>query len=329
MTGVKYPDLYEDFVSVLDLSNLNIGFILSFACVLRTNYYIDLLFATLGPMVVLAVLAGTYTLAIKRNRASQEAIRTVKRRHLSMAIFVVFLIYSSVSHTIFQAFGCEQLDDDIWYLRADYSLECGTSEYDTFMAYAIVMVLVYPIGIPAVFSWWLFQNRSMLRHPSSQSVDAHKVELLRDIWEPYNRSVFYFEIVEYARRVVLTGFSVFIYPGSAAQVAIVLLLSTFFWLIFEVLSPYRTLVDTWLYRTGNCIVFLGMYLALLLKVDVSSEDRHSQDVFSGILIAAHVGLMIAVVLQSTLWLMKPEITEDELPRSVFSLKRHALSGEEA
>ncbi|CAN0538822.1 unnamed protein product, partial [Ectocarpus sp. 12 AP-2014] len=49
VAGVEYPGAYQDFLSVVDVVNLDLGFILSFACVYDTNFYDRLLMATIGP----------------------------------------------------------------------------------------------------------------------------------------------------------------------------------------------------------------------------------------------------------------------------------------
>lgn len=298
MTGVEYPDLYQDFISIIDVVNMNIGFLLSLACIVSTDYHERLLFATLGPIGILSGMAVLYVVAMKRNAHSLAASRVVKRKFLSLTLFIVFFVHSSVSHTIFQAFMCEAMDDGKTYLMADYTLECTTNRHRGFMAYAALMVIVYPIGIPASFSWWLLRNRHTLSIQTDSSSYSGGLLALKDLWDPYKPHRFYFEIIEYARRIALTGLSVFIYPGSSAQVAIVLLLSVAFALLSEALSPFRNARDAWLYRVGSCITYLSMYLALLLKVDVSDEDSKSQVVFSGVLIVAHVCLMLAIVWES-------------------------------
>lgn len=320
ITGVQYPALYEDFLSILDLVNLNIGFILSLSCVLCTDHYERLLFATLGPIFVLSCLMVLHAMAMERNSHSPAAERKVKRKFLAVATFIVFFVYSSASHTIFQTFVCETLDDDKEYLRADYSLECTTTRHKIFEAYAAVMVAIYPIGIPAFFSWWFFKNRHVLTDPSHPLLSSDEITALRDLWDPYKPHRFYYEIVEYVRRIALTGLSVFFYPGSSAQVAIVLFLAVLFTLLSEVLSPFREKRDAWLYRAGNCITYLSMYLALLLKVDVSDEDDQSQGVFSALLIMANIGLVLAIVSQSVYWVTGglPEVRPKVGPRPTRS-----------
>lgn len=317
MTGVKYPALYDYFISLIDLVNLNLGYILSLACILETDYHDRLLFATIGPMILLTALAGLYVIARSRNKHSPKALREVKRRYASVVLFVLFLVYSSISHTIFQAFVPHKLDNGIQYLRADYRVIYDSGEHRAFMVYAAAMAIVYPIGIPATFAWWLWRHRDVLMAMPRKGEDPEEVRILRDLWEPYKPRRFYYEILEYLRRVSLTGISAFIYPGSAAQVSIVFLIAVFFTLLFEMLSPFAKPLDAWLYRSGNCLVLVSMYMALLLKVDVSRDDSGSQEVFSSLLIGLHVGLVCVAVLQPLLWPSKgTQMAAPVVPRTV-------------
>lgn len=164
IAGNAYPDVYEDFMFKLSFINVDIGFFVSSSCVLRTNFYHRLLFATILSLLILLVLAGTYRVAKNRNKRSETAFLEVKRKHLSVALFVVFFIYSPASFTIFQTFVCDQLDDGVSYLRADYSLRCSASQHASFVKFAVFMVLVYPIGVPLVACVWLANNHRDLKH---------------------------------------------------------------------------------------------------------------------------------------------------------------------
>ncbi|CAN0076684.1 unnamed protein product, partial [Ectocarpus sp. 13 AM-2016] len=298
VAGVEYPGAYKDFLSVIDVVNLDLGFILSLACVYDTDFYDRLLLTTICPAVVLGLLGCTYLVARRRNRHSQEAMGVVKHRHLSVALFIMFVIYATVSYTIFETFVCDLLDDGNSYLRADYSLTCDTETHTAYRVYAGLMILVYPVGIPCVFGWWLFKHRHELTQEGRERRAALKPAA--DLWEPYKPSTYYYEVVECFRRIALTGFAVFIYPDSSAQVAIVLLLAIVFMVVSELLSPFARPIEMWLYRTGHYVVFASMYLALLLRVDVSDERNQSQEVFSGVLVIAHAAMLLVVVLQGLL-----------------------------
>lgn len=120
---------------MVDVVNLDFGFMLSFACVYNTDFYDRLLIVTLGPLAVLSVLGLTYMIARRRNRyCGEEAMAIVKNRHLSIALFVLFIIYATVSHNVFETFACDDSLDGVKnYLRVDYSLECNTDQHTAYM----------------------------------------------------------------------------------------------------------------------------------------------------------------------------------------------------
>lgn len=297
MVDVVYPDAYEQFLSVLNVVNFDIGLVPSISCVMSVNFYGRLLFATLAPIAVLGVLGLTYTVARSRNRDSPAGLQASRSKHLSLALFVVFAVYSNVSYTVLQTYDCEDLDNES-YLRADYGLKCSTSVHTAWKVYAGLMIFVYPVGVPAIFAWWLFSNRrDLVKVGSDDATGSDRLQPMKDLWQPYKPRRYYYEVVECGRRITLTGMGVFLYPGSAAQVALEVVLAAVFMVISEMLSPFVDPMDAWLYRSGTWIVFLSMYLALLLKLDASDEDSESQEVFAKLLIAANAGLVLAVVVQ--------------------------------
>lgn len=334
MVNVVYPDVYQRFLSALNLVNFNLGFILSISCVIDTNFYGRLFVATIGPLVVLGALAATYAVSRSRNRHSPVGIQAAKRKHLSIALFFVFVIYSSVSFTIFQTFACEPLDNGV-YLRADYSLTCSTGVHTAMKVYAGLMIVVYPIGIPAVFTWWLVTNRHDLLKvgvPGSSSEGAETLDHLqpmRDLWAPHKPNRYYFEVVECCRRIALTGLAVFLRPGSAAQAALEVVLAAMFIQVSSKLSPFVDPLDAWLYGVGTWVVFFSMFLALLLKVDASDEDSQSQKVFAKLLITAHVGMILMVMVQAVLSVRRGLVTMQDQPAANRSFRCSTIAQDRA
>ena len=307
MVNVQYPPAYENFLAALDVVNLNLGSILSLSCVVETSFYARLTLVTIAPMGVLGVLAITYRGAMSRNGHSTRAKQMAKNKHLSVGLFLLFIMYSSVSYTIFQTFACDSLDSGVTHLRADYNLECWTKTHVAFVTYAGFMILAYPVGIPAVFAWALYINRDGIKRvagSNDRSLVPPEPEAIKDLWAPYKRSRYYYEVIECGRRIALTGLAVFIYPGSTAQVAMETLLAVVFFSISEILSPFAEPLDAWLYRSGTWAIFLNMYLALLLKMDNADDGNHSQDVFAGLLIAAHVGMVLIVITNALISALK-------------------------
>ena len=70
---------------------------------------------------------------------------------------LLFLIYPSTCTAIFSAFPCKELDDGSMWLRADLLIDCASDAHKGMMAYAGVMVLVFPLGAPALYGYLLFK----------------------------------------------------------------------------------------------------------------------------------------------------------------------------
>ena len=96
---------------------------------MKTDFHDRLLISTLGPLGALGALGVCFRVAACRNREAPEALERIRRKNLSLALLVTFLVYSSVSSTIFRMFACEELDDGGDYLRADYSIMCNSSKH--------------------------------------------------------------------------------------------------------------------------------------------------------------------------------------------------------
>ena len=59
--------------------------------------------------------------------------------------------------TVLQFFSCQQLGDNFFVLRYSQTTECFTPDYEAFRPYAIVCVLLYPVGVPLLFLGWLWR----------------------------------------------------------------------------------------------------------------------------------------------------------------------------
>ena len=181
------------------------------------------------------------------------------------------------------------------------------------------MIFLYPVGIPVLYGIVLFGNREVLKENHRRSGLSADLELTADLWNSYKPERYYYEIVECARRVTLTGVVVFIFPFTAAQVAITLLLSFAFLVVSESLDPYASFWDTLMSRVGHMVVFLSMFQALLIKVDVTEERSESQEIFGEVLLTVHVGMVAAVIAEAVMTLRsfcgRPSPEETAEPRS--------------
>ncbi|CBJ48858.1 polymorphic Outer membrane protein G/I family [Ectocarpus siliculosus] len=316
VANVTYPDVYKRFLDGLDVFNFDLSWVLSAGCIFDIDFHDRLLASTVSPVIGLLFLAGTYAAAVSMNRGKAESLQVIWNKHVSLVLLLTFLIYSSVSATLFKAFVCEELEDGTNYLRADYTIDCDSSKHKAFQVYAGFMVVVYVVGIPALYAFLLFRDRHVLKDHHADREQTARTTSTSDLWKPYKPSVFYYEVIECGRRVLLAGVVVFIFPNTAAQIAITLMMAFAFVMVSEGLAPFASKWDAWLNRTGHTVVFVSMYIALLLKVDVSGERAGSQRVYEIVLVAAHACMILAVMTETFVltWSLKVEQRQEPTTR---------------
>lgn len=296
VANVTYPGVYQQFLGGIDVLNFDLGWVVSTGCIADLDFHDRLIVSTTAPLIGMGIIGVAYALARRKYRDSNAALDKARRKHLFMVLLLTFLVYSSVSSTLFQMFACDELDDDKIYLRADYRIQCDSSKHHALQVYAAFMILLYTGGVPSLYAALLFRSRKVLIKIDRE--DDSTARSISALWAAYKPHRYYFELIECARRIMLAGILVFIYPNTATQVAVTLMMAVFFMVVYEVIAPYESRWDAWINRAGQAIVCTSVYVALLLKVDVSDKRASSQKVFEDILVVAHVCMVLVVVVEA-------------------------------
>ena len=164
------------------------------------------------------------------------------RRFVYAFLLVSFAILPSVTTTIFAMFACENIDpnneDNLpdYYLIADLSIECSSDRYKTGQNFAIFMIFVYPIGVPAFYFYQLYRRRFAIMYREVVSNKESTIDLSSDLmvyeflFRYYTPAYWYFEVVETARRLILTAVISVTYSGSNLQIFVSIIFSFSFYL---------------------------------------------------------------------------------------------------
>ena len=72
---------------------------------------------------------------------------------------LAFLLYPGLTTKIFDAFVCRELGPDHAVLAVDYSIDCGSTRYASIHAIAIVLMILWPFGLPALLLLKLWKAR--------------------------------------------------------------------------------------------------------------------------------------------------------------------------
>ncbi|MEP2987842.1 MAG: hypothetical protein ABJO88_02695 [Parasphingorhabdus sp.] len=271
--------------------NVDVGYFL-FGCIFRLNFFHHLVLSTMGPLVVLPVLGCAYVQRKMNINLCENALRVVRHRLISAAIFVIAFAYASATFTILQTFSCDRLDNGIAYLRADYSLTCSTPLHKVYQAYAGVMMGVYAIAIPGLMFWWLLRNRKDLQSEHRQSMPH--LRPFRQIWMAYTPSRYYYEVIECARRIFYAGSAILGMGGRRMQLIVGLPFSV----VLEVINPFENAFDVALYRWGTGIILGSTFVALL------AGDEHLADGSDNLILVLSDALLFAnLVMAATVFVI--------------------------
>ncbi|KAG5179621.1 hypothetical protein JKP88DRAFT_326159 [Tribonema minus] len=351
ITGAPLPDVYARFVAVLDFVNFDLSWLFSAGCVWDTSFYDRLLLATLVPLGIVAALIAARALAQRRRRrgaARRGGVRAAVHRLLvdkfwPLVLCFTFLIFSTTSTIVFQAregltFACDDVaGTGKSYLRADYAVECGTPQHYRYSLFSMLMIAVYPIGIPALYAVMLWRHRAdfaarrarcrggdgggssgltaglSVRYDSEQQQVAPAAEprALRALapahlelssteflWRPYRPEYYYWEVLECFRRLLLTGVLVFIRPGTPAQSAYACVFAYCSAVAYLRYAPHAGAADAAVYTGGASILFLSMFVALSIQADFAGTDTSGAAAVSALLIILNTLLVAASVTQA-------------------------------
>ena len=212
VANVQYPHVYQVFLDGVKLFDFDLGWMLSASCLVHYDFHSRLLFTTVGPVVFIVLLGMTYKVTERRNRQSLARVRHVQHKHLSAVLLLTFFLYANVSSILFQTFSCEHLENGKFYLRADYLIECDSTKHMTLQVYAGFMMVLYTLGIPAFYATLLVRNRDVLGKDETCCDNCAHVRPTSSLWMLYKPAMFYFELIECARRALLADVVVFFNP---------------------------------------------------------------------------------------------------------------------
>lgn len=146
------------------------------------NFTTIFVFATITPLIVIVILADSYIIGKKINSSSESAMREVWCKHQVTVLFVAFVAYSPASYKIFHTFGCDDLDDGA-YLRADYSIFCLTPRHSWYKVYALIMMGVHPVAIPAAVTGLMISRRCDFVRSDRETM--LQLKPLNSLWAAY------------------------------------------------------------------------------------------------------------------------------------------------
>jgi len=101
--------------------------------------------------------------------AEGETNRTYGQSIMYLILFVTFLVLAGNSTTLLHYFNCRSFPEapggERRFLVTDYSIDCDSSRYKSHVPFVVLMILLYPLGIPALYFAMLWSKKHLLSDP--------------------------------------------------------------------------------------------------------------------------------------------------------------------
>ena len=140
-----------------------------------------------------------------------------------------------------------------------------TTHYDELVTFASWMVALWPMGVPLVFSLLLWRARKAISGASAPTAFAGAIGIL---YREYDRRVFWWELVELVRRLVLVGFLQFI-PDSYAMLRLLVAIwtSIVYLSLVLIVRPFKRDDDNALAITAASLLLATFFAGQLIYLN--------------------------------------------------------------
>ena len=308
--GVKFPLQFTNFLSALNFVSFNIFVFIPLGCLSTTptNFYYELTGITVGVGLVFTAL-----MIMDRITPASNTF------YFSAGLTLLFFMLPSVSTTVLTTLACEKFQDiDTSYLKVDLSITCKgedgfvSANRQFWVWYARFMILVYPIGIPLFFATLLHIHRRDIcpwieehgfyyvifhhhdwddntievvneKRGSDDPHDnpAQHLVFLTGAYEPH---MYWFEVFECLRRLLLSSFLILVDPGSSVQIVVAIIICLIAIKFYSFYNPFVEDSDDHLAEASQWQTFFVFFAALLIRLDATDETPQAQLMLSVLLI---------------------------------------------
>eukprot|EP01043_Picozoa_sp_COSAG02_P029764 COSAG02_NODE_1866_length_10601_cov_9.335841_5_plen_1042_part_00 len=323
--NLVFPPQQQQAMSVAALFTLDLRRMLpAFDC-LGWSWYAKWSLLTLGlPAVGFVCILARFLWHLRTDRV-HAFVQASK-----WAFLLITVLYPQVSQRLFMALRCRQLGQDLAVLEADYTITCtGNAHYQHVHALALVLVVLWPFGIPGLIAWelrrqwrasevlWNRRHSETSASPQQERSSAlesepRQVTVATTLHEfhykriqatfdfctrDYRAEVFWFEPVDMVRKLGLTGLLQLVRRGSGEQVMVGCVLSFMAFGLTMKLQPYREPEANVLKALVDFQIFVSFLCAFILRVlaAVPTFESLGAHFYGDLLVASFVVVLIAAV----------------------------------
>jgi hypothetical protein len=270
--NVPYPYSYLNVMEKLQFISVDFTKALPGPCIFGPGYGFTSKLYTMGSLAVV-IYAGSWKLVKFSAGESPESPRPWAKKAVSWLPTVLFLVYPGFSAFFFDALKCQTISTTRYLVAADLSMKCEGGHYNWLRVFSIVFVVLWDFGLPAMAIFLLWPERgNLLQGQKPRGFREHLI----DFYTPYKPQFWFFESVEYGRKLLLVGVVPAI-SGDLIGAVIALLITVAHLLLLTAVCPYAHKSDQFVAVCSNTLLFIVILLSVLLKMDAAYIAKEAAD----------------------------------------------------
>lgn len=297
--NVGYPTLYVQIMtSISSFLSLDIYAIFPMLCFTdkRINLHMQTLQVyTLGPILFSVVLKLIYELRKRQIPEDHYHARLdLFNSYMFVWLFTTFICFTPCSDAIFRTFSHENFDDGTCFLTSDYSTRCHEDRFIYQLILASLFIVVYPIGIPALYFVLLYANHAaidpvvpelgerarMEKHGDEfvhvaiamRSKPEVGIQWLSFLFDSYEPAMWWWELFECARRLCLTSGFLLLGRSAVTQSIVGFLICLLCLKLYTMFAPYVFDDDDTLAEVSQWATLAVLFSTLLISTEVISAS---------------------------------------------------------
>ena len=251
----------------------------------------QLIFGAVLPYVIIALgIVGIYAAQVLarsgctgKHRGSEESyLRTanLKRASIYWTISVFYFALPSVSRHCFDARKCrafetnEKLVKSRSYLIADPNIQCDSTDeqYSSLKNLFTVFFTLWPSLTPFLFLVLLMSVSQSIRNKTPSAL----ADACRFLWEDYDESMLFWDVLDTWRKIFLTGFIMFIDPEQGSnksfRLTVATVVSSFYLGILSIQRPFKRFDDLCFSFVSNFLLICCFSMGITLQLCDESDD---------------------------------------------------------
>jgi hypothetical protein len=309
----EFPQIYLDWLAKFQLLTFDLPSYVSIDCLFANNYHSKMYgIAIIATFMITAIVLQlvweevrklTVCLTGKAGVVVQHDGDKEVSKYFSACLVFSYLIYPSCTAVFSQTFNCRDIDG-VGYLTKDLSILCNSPQQKTAESVAGLMLVVFSMGLPALYFAMLVKHRPSFNAAGGREHAAHATGLygtMAFFHNDYSPELYYWEVVELVRKLVLTAVTVQFPKGSMVQVVLGAAVIIVHVILLAHYKPFKrfkhTLLALFTYAM-MLFVFLGG-LTLKVKVEVPKTSVFGRGIstkgVAGGLVFALVSVLVLAI----------------------------------